>query len=247
MDRDYYMPQKDGALYQILLNIFEDEDRVDVDLADVAENINRFVSGGVLFFGSNNKATIVTNHDDFYPLMWVVLKIQPNRSIGDKRLAQEIANYIEAHGYDDWGNETREHFIFNQFKEIFKKRSTTNLKKRTPSKVTPKGVTKGSAEAKALLAKWEEEKRQEEKDEKEFKDEIGQEYFRRIMDEFLKGCDVWPVLMRVKFAEVLQGLCAIDGVPGDVKEKIKGLAIDKSNGMTVNTKTYVEKQEINCK
>ena len=79
----------------------------------------------------------------------------------------------------------------------------------------------------------------------ECRNEIGQEYFKRLMDKYLESSNKLPQGTRTKWHETLQGLCLIEGVPEDVK--IKLLQYDKGNSMTVNTQTYVETQNNNYK
>lgn len=83
----------------------------------------------------------------------------------------------------------------------------------------------------------------------EFRDEVGREYIKKVFEEYLKDADEMEQSLRKDWFNVLQGFCSIEGVPKEVKKMIQSLKRKPkgSDGMTVNTHTYVETQNNNYK
>ena len=82
---------------------------------------------------------------------------------------------------------------------------------------------------------------------KEFRDEVGQEYLQKVFEEYLKEADEMEQTLRKDWFNVLQGFCSIEGVPMEVKRMVQSLKKQSANNVstTVNTQTYIEKQENN--
>lgn len=83
-----------------------------------------------------------------------------------------------------------------------------------------------------------------------YRKEIGEEYLRKKIKDYLTNAKKWSQHRRDTEYDWLKHLPSLGGIPQDVKDMIEALAVDKEvgkNSMTVNTQTYVETQNNNYK
>lgn len=107
MRNEIYIPQSGDGLYEELLKVFDDTDRLDVGLDEAKKSLITYKlldeeSSTLDTYGNRKKIINVVNtifNKEFsIPLMWVLLRIQPDRNSAMKsnavRLAQEMDNDI---------------------------------------------------------------------------------------------------------------------------------------------------------
>lgn len=81
-------------------------------------------------------------------------------------------------------------------------------------------------------------------DSREFRNEVGQEYLKKVFEDYLRDADDMDQSLRKDWFNVLQGLCSIEGVPKEVKKMIQLLkrkpksndivTVKAESGATVN-------------
>lgn len=107
MKNEIYIPQSGDGLYEELLKVFDDKDRLDVGLDEAKQalieyNLLEEESNELDPLGNRmkiiNVVNTIFNKEFSIPLMWVLLRIQPDRNRAMKsnavRLAQEMDNDI---------------------------------------------------------------------------------------------------------------------------------------------------------
>ena len=92
---------------------------------------------------------------------------------------------------------------------------------------------------------------------KEFRENVGGEFLKTVIEELLKDSDDWDQIYRRESSNVLQGLCLIDGVPKEVKKMIQslkkksrssnGTTVIAQNGSTVNNNDIHNNNTVNTK
>ena len=131
--REVVVPERGSELYKNLLDIFGDEDLLDVGLSEAATYFPRYLIEKSMFLYGNQ--SISTEKNYFHILIWVILKIQPDsENIEIKHRLVELARFIETGGINPNTDEAED---ANQRFQKSKKAVEKYLSEKSSN--TPKG------------------------------------------------------------------------------------------------------------
>ena len=261
--------------------VIKDEELLDWGLSDAAGYLPDYIKMGESYLDDTNAHPPIGLGEYF--LMWVLLKMQPDCGSLEKDRAKSIYDDIERQKLMYGENRyllfdgcvklvnrlTDPQKAFEEASEALK--WAINSTKTAENKIRDlKGSVKLGCE------KIEKQRRQivdlenrckelehvktelqEKIVSKDFFNKLGQEYLRRVFEEFLKESDEMEQSLRRDWFNVLQGFCSIEGVPKEVKKMIQslkkksqsssGTTVIAQNGSTVNNNDIHDNSTVNTK